>query len=155
MAQNTPLYGTTRSVPETDEENWGQEVTNLHLDQAKGLGGDDGISWLISGKGVHRATVTNNLTLGAAGTITQASAIHIIAGSAPVTLSATTSISNGVVDGQILYLLGHSGITTNTVTILDASNVVLNGTIVFTAHQGLILRWDATLTDWVELFRKF
>lgn len=153
MSQNIDYFGTTRTIPETGETGWGLEVTNFALDTIRAVGGTNGLSWLISNVPVLVFKSTNNLSLAAAATITQATPIHIVSGNGAVTLNSTTAVTNGVTDGQILVLMGDSAITTNTVSITHGANVQLNGNITLGAYTVLALRWNNTLADWVELWR--
>jgi hypothetical protein len=158
MTVNIDYFGTTRSIPETDEENWGAEGTNLHVDTVRAVGSvvdstTSGLAWLISNIPVLVFSSTTNLALGAGATITQSRPIHIVSGSGAITLNGTTAITNGVRHGQVLGLMGDSGITTNTVSITDGSNVSLNGNITLGAGHFLLLWWDSVLADWRELFR--
>lgn len=154
MSQNINYFGTTRVIPETPETGWGQEETNFNLDTIRAVGGDNGISWLISNVPVLVEKSTNNLNLGASATITQATPVHILSGSGAVTLNGTTAITNGVTHGQRIKLMGADTITTNTVTVPDAANVRLNGNMILAAFSVLELWWNNTLGDWVESSRK-
>ncbi len=78
-------------------------------------------------------------------------------GPAPVTVTATPSITAGTQEGQILYVAGTD--STNTVTLQDAagltgSGLQLNGTWVGQLYSTLCLYWNASATAWVEFARR-
>lgn len=147
MSYNKTLFGNTVSVPESGNPSVGVAATAILddlIDQA-----DASSTLLISGVVVpKRASTTTSLA--AAATLTQTHPVHRVSGSgAAVTLSGTTSIADGVVDGQILKLVGNHA--TNTVTIQNGSNVQLTrGDITLAQFDSLTLAWNSTQGDWTE-----
>jgi hypothetical protein len=77
---------------------------------------------------------------------------RIVGSGGAVVLSATPSINDGDLDGQICYVQGTSA---NTVQINDNTNVQLAGGANFVMGQGdmLVLAWDAGDSDWYEISR--
>jgi len=75
---------------------------------------------------------------------------RIVGSGGAVTLSASPSVNDGDIDGQICRVQGTSD--ANTVTINDNTNVQLAGGAAFTLGKGdiLILWWDAGDGDWYE-----
>jgi len=150
MSYPKTLYGNTVSVPEAGNKNVGVAATAILDDTIDGV---DGISMMTSGGNVTLKATSTTGTLGAGATLTKTHAVHKISGtSGAVTLSATTAITNGTVDGEFLRLQGTSA--TNTVTIQDAANVVLrDGNVTLGLHDVVEFRWDAAVADWIESFR--
>mgnify|MGYP006935484868 CR=1 FL=1 len=68
------------------------------------------------------------------------------------TADTTTPIEAGTTDGQELRLVG--GSDTDTVTVPNGGNAVLNGDMTFTLNSVLDLYWDDGQTKWVETGRK-
>ena len=69
-----------------------------------------------------------------------------LAASSPVTLNATTSVSDGYFDRQVLELVGTSDV--NTVTVIDGSNVQLPANVTLGANDSLTLEYSATDGIW-------
>lgn len=148
MSISQSLFGTTYNLPESRERKWGATVT-AYL-QNVGIALDAAFD-LLSNQPLITFPATT-ATYAASATLTPATIWHRIAGTgAAVTLSATTAIANGNSGGQLLVITGTDG--TNTVTILNGANTRLNGTFVCGLNDSIVLIWDSTLSDWVELFR--
>ena len=148
MALSKSLFGTARLVPETDEENWGGEVTGQLGDVLDG--GDE--FWQKSGANVVAQRKKTTLTPIASATITWTKTRHKVSGSAgAVTLDTTTPISAGAFDGQPLRLIGDDN--TNTVTILHSGNASLNGNVTLANGQFIDLEWDDDDSLWYETAR--
>lgn len=135
-----------RVVPETPEQDWGDEVTNQLFDMLRA--GD--FAFFVDGSGnlgVRLQSVASTLADGA--TLTPTFPVHRVAGSGgAVTLSAITAITAGTKDGQLLILLGTSN--TNTVRVLNGANTLLNGTVILGQGDVLELFWSSSLALWVE-----
>ncbi len=143
------LYGTSRDVPLTDERDWGNTMTNVVSDKIDGL---DGISLLLAtGKVLLKSEITT-ATIADTATLTPLTTVHRISGTgAAATLDGTTAITDGSIDGQWLLLIGNDN--TNTVTIDDAANTRLNGQVILTLGDVIILIWDSTASEWQEIAR--
>lgn len=149
MSITVSLGATNYIIPETDETDWGEQVTNFLVRTATML---DGVSALKSTIPVPLMKSTTS-ALAAGATLTPTHPTHRVSGSgSAVTLSASTSIANGTYNGELLRLEGDHA--TNTVTIQDASNVQLRGDITLGLNDTLDLVWDSTLGDWKETARK-
>lgn len=147
MSYPKTAFGNTYNVPEADDNNVGPDATAILddlLDVSDGLG-------FITGSGIiipYRKSTTS--TLAAAATMTPTHPAHKVQGSGgPVTLSGTTAIADGQKDGQLLTLQGDHA--TNTVSILNGSNVRLRGDITLGQYEAIDLRWDAAVGDWIEI----
>jgi hypothetical protein len=149
MSQNVTLFGTTYAIPETDERDWGSVVTNFLLKVGDGL---DGISLLLgTGKTLLKSEITVS-TVADAATFTPTTTIHRISGSGgAATLDGTTAITDGGIDGQYLMLIGNDN--TNTVTIDTGANTTLNGQVILTLGDTILLVWDDTASVWQEVGR--
>jgi|SRR5882672_6753165 len=150
MSILTTYSGNAYPVPETDETDWGETVTNLLVSEL--LGGNTTECVLTTAnQGAHRAVATST-TLAAASTMTQTYARHKVSGTpGAVTLSGTTAIADGTFDGQILIIQGASA--SNTVTIQDGANTRMNGNMLLALGSVLTLVWDLADSNWVELWR--
>lgn len=150
MSQNATYSGTTYPIPETDEVDWGETMTNFEVQQALGSNTTSCVL-ATANQGAHRAVATST-TLAAAATLTQTYARHKVDGSGgAVTLSGTTAIADGTFDGQILIIQGASA--SNTVTIQDGANTRMNGNMLLALGSVLTLVWDLADSNWVELWR--
>jgi hypothetical protein len=148
MAISVPLYGTTRFVPETDETDWGSEVTTQLVDVETAV--DTFVHRTAGNLFLHLNP--GSLSLAAAATITPTKPVHRVSGTpGAVTLSASNAIADGSQDGQLLTLIGSSDV--NTVTILDAANTNLNGPITLLNCHALELYWSSPDSVWHELNR--
>lgn len=147
MAVSVTYRSTTYSVPETDEEDWGAEVTA----QLTALlnGGDATEHESAASNIVAKEPVGADLTIAAAATITWTHNVHMVTGSGgAVTVDSTTGVSAGEFDRQKLTLIG--GSDTNTVTLAHAGNLNLNGACVLAAGHHVVLRWDNDGSEWIE-----
>lgn len=91
------------------------------------------------------------VSLAGGGTLTPSSTkVRIASTGGAVTLSATTSVAAGTIDGQTLIIQGTSD--TLTVQFDDNSNIQTEGAASRVLGLGdlLILTWDATAGDWFE-----
>lgn len=148
MGISQDLFGTTRTVPETGDRNWGSQVTNILLDLMRAV--DTGF-FLLNQNGVLRLNFQTE-TLAASATITPARFAHLVTGSGgPITLDATTAIADGSADGQMLILLGNNA--TQTVTVPNSANTRINGSAILALGDALGLFWNATDSNWWELWR--
>lgn len=151
MSRTKLMGGSSYTIPEDNEAagTWGADATSFLDDVADLL---NAISYLSAGQGLSIQTTTSS-TLAASATLTPVTECHRVQGSGgAVTLDATTAIADGVVDGQLLELEGDHA--TNTVTIQSGANVTLNGDIELgigeAYSRNLMLRWNDTLSTWVE-----
>ena len=149
MSQNVTLFGTVYAIPETDERNWGNTMTNFSVNLGNGV---DGAIFLTStGKALVLEESTTT-TFAAGATLTALTPVHKVEGtSGAVTLDGTTAIADGQVDGQMLRLIGTSD--TNTVTIDTGANTRMNGQIIITLGDVITFRWDSTASEWQEVAR--
>lgn len=133
-------------------------VTRVQNDTSSGNALDSIARW-SSGNEV-RVSKANTFTirspsvnsLAAAATLTVAASAHHVAGSGgAVTLSATTAISAGSYDGQLLYLIGTDN--TNTVTVPDSGNCNLGAARTLGAGDILVLMYviDDVADAWYEV----
>jgi len=151
MAIANTYRGIPFIVPETDEEDWGDQGTNMLV--ALLDGGDETEFTSVADDIVAKRIVGADLVIAAAGTITWTANHHVVTGdAAPVTVDAVTGISAGEEDRQPLRLVG--GSDTNTVTLEFAGNVNPNGPIVLRLGSTIDLEWDLTNTEWVEASRR-
>lgn len=143
------LFNVARQVPETREQDWGDQVTGILDDLIDGA--EAALTRDGSGNLLPKAPSASN-TLASLATLTPTAAVHKIQGSGgAVTLHATTAIADGTADGQLLLLQGaHAA---NTVTIPAASNTNLNGPCTLGLGETLYLRWDLALSAWYEITR--
>ncbi len=150
MAISQDYRGTTYSVPETDEEDWGAQGTTMLVAL---LAGGDSTEFTSAASNVVAKQISGaDLTIAAAGTITWTANRHKVAGDGgAVTVDATTGISAGEADGQPLRLIGTSD--TNTVTLAHAGNVSLNGTCVLRDGYYIDLEWVSADSQWEEVNR--
>jgi hypothetical protein len=146
MAISVSFLGTSYSIPETPEEDWGTTVTNFLVAVAKA----DNISTLV---GALLLLVLKSATTvpTASSTVTPTNNWHKLAPASAVTLDTTTAVAAGTTHGQLLVLSGTSD--TNTVTIIDASNVQLKGNVVLGLYDFVVLLWDSAVGDWLEVAR--
>jgi hypothetical protein len=144
------LFGSTRQVPETDEENWGGEVTGQLADLI------DGVEKHVvkSGSSFFSGATVATTTLAAGATLTPTAEIMRVSGNGgAVTLSGTTPIANGAKDGQKLVLKGTSN--SNTVTILGSStNMLINGDVTLADGDVIEFFWDGSASKWQERHRE-
>lgn len=152
MAVSKTLWGTVRNIPQTDEENWGDTLTNLHADTADGL---DAISGLA---GITPVPIekSSTLSLAAGGTIpavggTVTKAVYYVSGSGGAVTLGSIAIANGSVDGQMVRIIGTSD--TNAVTINHGSNTTQNGDITLSADDSILFRWNESASLWKEVNR--
>lgn len=148
MAVSKTLYGSSRSVPETPEEDWGSEVTTFLGDMIDGL---ENVSEKIGAAYAFvLGTDVDDTSLAAGATITPAGGKHRVAGaSGAITLNATTAIADGTKDNQLLLLEGTSD--TNTVTVPAAANTKLPAAVTLGDGDTLYLAWNNTRSAWVQL----
>ena len=134
MSTTISFQGANYNIPANGDEQWGTQVSNFLI---------------ATGQKLNRKEVTvvatNNGTLTAPTTTED----YIASAATPVTLSASTAITNGS-DGQILRIRGSS--STNTVTILNGANTTMNGSCILAAGDFIVFKWDA-LTFWTEVNR--
>ena len=148
MSLSQDLFGTTRTIPQSTEVSWGAQVTAQLSDLIYAA---DTLMMLVGTQGVL-ALKPATVTPAASGTLTPSSPWLRVSGSGgAVTLDATTAISDGSKDGQILLITGLSN--TNTVTIPDAANTELNGLAILALGESIRLVWDSARSLWVELTR--
>jgi len=149
MALPKTFYAVSRDIPQSGERNWGNTMTQVVADLIDGL---DGVTLLLA-SGVSLLKLESTDTSFAAGaTLTATFPAHRVQGaSGAVTLDATTAVTDGSIDGQLLVLFGVSD--TNTVTIEDAANTKLNGQVILTDGDCIILYWDSTNSLWREVAR--
>ena len=150
MAVSTPYRGTTYLIPETDEEDWGDTVTNLLVAIATAANLFQFTSAALNPVG--KANVGADLTISASGTITWTHNHHVISGDGgAVTVDSTTGIAAGEADRQPLRLIG--GHATNTVRIEDAGNTSPNGAVVLGLGHSIDFEWDDDNSNWIETGR--
>jgi len=152
MAISKTLWGTVRSIPQTDEENWGDTLTNLHADTADGL---DTITGLAGTTPVP-ISKSSALSLAAGGTIPSAGgtvtkAVYYVSGNGGAVTLGSIAIANGSVDGQMVRIIGTSD--TNTVTINHGSNTTQNGDITLSADESILFIWKNSASLWKEVNR--
>jgi hypothetical protein len=148
VAVSKTLYDVARSVPETDEEEWGGEVT---LQLGDMLDGADEVLHK-SGANILRRDQRVSSTLAASATLTQTKPVHEVQGTpGAVTLDTTTPIAAGAKDGQKLRLEGAHA--TNFVTILHGGTASLNGNVTLELGESIELQWDDDGSVWRETSR--
>lgn len=150
MALSVIFLGDTRAVPETDEEEWGGEVTDQLFDL---LTAGNRVFLLLAGGTIVEKEIRAASTLAASATLTQTAPTHEVQGSGgAVTLDTTTPITAGEEDGQLLRLVGAHA--TNTVTIVASGTAAgLNGNVTLGLHDSIVLAWDADNSTWEEISR--
>jgi hypothetical protein len=89
--------------------------------------------------------------LAASATLTAIRNWHRVSGNGGAVTLGNPAIADGQANGQILLLTGTHA--SNTVTLLDANNVRLNGNITLGLYDALFLIWDDTVGDWIEVAR--
>lgn len=149
MSTAKTLHADTINIPETDEVDWGAEVSAYQATFSEDL---DAICYQDADGNVFNRYKPTTTTLADAATLTPNSSLYRLAGTAgAITLNGTTAITDGEKDGQILVIKGTSD--TNTVTINNAANTDMNGNV--TLGDGDVIRffWDSTSSAWVEEYR--
>ena len=145
------LFTIAVSVPEENEEGWGQDVTTILTNLIDVIA-----ATATKDAGTSRFKLvlhqdSSAQTISASETIESDASYKRVVGDAAVTADATTAIENGSSAGQIIVIVG--GSDTNTVTVPDAANTILAGgaSMVLGLSDTLTLMWD--LSNWVELSR--
>lgn len=149
MSTPKTLHLDTIQIPETDEVDWGAEVSAFLATFSEDL---DSIAFQDADGNVFQRYLPTTTTIANAATLTPASSLYRLSGSGgAVTLNGTTAITDGEKDGQILTIKGTSD--TNTVTINDSANTSMNGNC--TLGDGDVIRffYDLTSGVWVEEYR--
>lgn len=149
MATDKTLHGDTISIPETDEKDWGAEVSAYQATFAEDL---EVIAYQDADGNVFNRIKWTTDTIADGGELTPATSGYRLAGDGgAATLDGTTAITDGKADGQLLVIRGTSN--TNTVRINDGANTNLNGYVILTDGETISLEWDSTSSEWVELGR--
>lgn len=148
MSVTKVLNQQTVTVPQVKETGWGEQMTNIAVTTIDMV---NGVCAFVNGNSLHVfGSASVSLTQG--GTLTPTNTVMKIQGSGgAVTMSASTSISDGSRADQILILQGDHA--TNTVTITDLSNVRLRQAVTLQQYENITLRWDAVVQDWIEISR--
>jgi len=149
MSESVTVLGQNYEIPETPEEDWGDEMTPWCVAVSTGINSVvtvDGADNPVLLEPVSTELLEDDDTL-----MPETPIVRVGGDGATATLSATTSISDGTVDGQKLVLFGTSD--TNTVTILHNSNVQLNGHVILADNDCIELRWSSTGGSWLEVTR--
>ena len=147
MSSTKELYGTTRTIPSTNETGWGSEVSSILEDVCDGL---NSISTLIGTTGILKflstsTSVTSGLSL------SQTHLVHLVTGSGgAVALNSTTPIAKPS-DNRMIVLIGTSD--TNTVEINPATDCHCNGQCVLGENDVWVGIYNATQGKWIEIFR--
>jgi|SRR5690606_4544088 len=148
MAISLPLFGTTRSIPVTRERNWGAQVTSILADLVRFA---NAAGFVVGDNGLLRID-GEALELADGATLTPTKSFHSVIGDGePATLDGTTAIANGVVNRQVLILVGAS--STNTVTIPSGANTALNGSVTLGLAEAIFLMWAESSSFWHEIAR--
>jgi hypothetical protein len=146
MSVSKSLFGATVNVPTRGEKGWGTEGTNILvqlIDFANGAGN------LVSGVAFVNQAITATVAT-AGSTINPTHNVIVITAASAVTLSGSLPVANRTSSfTNFVILIGTSD--TNTITILDGGNVLLNGDCVLGVGHCLSLVWDGS--QWIELFR--
>lgn len=145
MSITRTLFGQTRSVPETPEEDWGPEVTEILSDLLEAA---DGITFRDADDNVGERLQSADTVVTAGATLTPTAPRHRLTAASALSLSASDAIADGTEDGQTLILEGTSD--TNTVTVLDGANTDLNGLVILGDGECITLRWNETDSVWRE-----
>lgn len=147
MAITVTFRGVSFLVPETDEEDWGDQGTAQLVALLGGL--DDTLKESAAGDILNQDTVGADLTISTGATLTWTHNIHgIQSDGGAITVGAVTGISAGEFDQQKLLLMGLSD--TDTVQIDAAGNVDPNGAFVSQLGWWIEFRWDLTNSVWRE-----
>lgn len=146
MSISTAYHGVTYPIPETKDKAWGPTVTALIIGFCSDL---DSLSVPVgAGRSLVIPSTTTAVTSG--DTVTQTTAWHRLSGGgSSVTLSATSAVADGALDGVLLLLSGSA----NTVTVLHGANTTLNGDATLGVGDILALVWNATDSSWWEVWR--
>lgn len=146
MSVSQSLHGDTITIPETDETDWGAEVTAFLDTFAEDL---HAIAWQDADGNVFMKHSVTTTTLADGATLTPATNIYRLEGtSGAITLDGTTAITDGEADGQILIIKGTDA--TNTVTINDGANTQMNGNVTLSDGDQIEFWWDDTESVWQE-----
>ena len=149
MATSKTLHGSTISIPETDETDWGAEVSAYQATFAEDL---EATTYQDADGNVFGRIQWTTATIAGDGELTPATEGYRLSGSGgAVTLNGTTAITDGEVDGQRLIIKGTSD--TNTVRINDGANTSLNGYVILRSGEEIELTWDSTSSVWEEKTR--
>jgi len=150
MAISKTLLGTSREIPQSGNKGWGSTMTTVATDliDIANVNTDKN----AAGSLVNILTVDTQTPASAATLVVNGSLVRISGSAGAVTLNATTPITNGEFDGQILELSGIND--TNTVTIQsNGTNVKMNGDVTLTDGDTIKYWWDNTSTAWRERAR--
>jgi len=145
MAISKTFLDVARVVPQRPEKGWGAQITSLLVDFI------DSIGFFVyrvgSIFGLKAESETS--TLASLATLTATAPVMKVQGTpGAITLAGITA---GEKDGQLLEIIGLSD--ANTVTLLHAGNVSLNGDMVFGLRDSLFLRWDEAQIAWIDAGR--
>lgn len=144
MSTEVDFLGQTRIVPESGEDDWGDEVSEQLIDL---LTVGDFFFFRASGNLGFRLTSATQVLAGG-GTITPSAPVMKLSAASPITVG---TITDGSIDGQILILMGLSD--TNTVRLNHGSNCQLKGDVILGLYDTIKLRWDQTIGDWIDIGR--
>ena len=149
MSTAKTIHGDTVNVPETDEVDWGAEVSAFLITLIEDL---EVLCFQDASGNVFNRVKWTTATLADGATLTPDTSGYRLQGtSGAITLDATTAIADGEVDGQVLIIKGSDG--TNTVTINDGANTDLNGNVTLGDGDKIYLLWDSTDSEWGEVSR--
>lgn len=141
------LYGQVRTVPVTEDEEWGDDTTSQFIDV---IDGAEGTSLKKSSVVIPKVVNKAAAVYAAGGTIAPTHPEHVVSGDGvAVTLSAVTAIGDGSAVGERLVIRGNHA--TNFVTILNGANTLLNGSVTLELNDYIELEWNGA--DWVETNR--
>lgn len=148
MAFQETLFGTTRNIPATDERNWGAQVTSVLLDLIRSA---DALGFVVGEEGLLRVE-GGGMLLADGATLSPTKSFHSVSGDGePATLDGTTAIADGVVNRQVLILVGASD--ENPVTIPNGANTKLNGSVTLGQGEAIFLMWAQSSSYWHEIAR--
>ena len=150
MTISKTLFGASVDVPETPEEDWGDDVTGYNVSLI------DGVDASVAKSGstyYPKGSVASVTFTGTSDTLTRtAHKMRVQTNNGQQTLATSTPIAAGTVDGEELVIIGISD--SNPIRIQDGGTAAgFNGDINFTSGVTLHAWWDDTSSLWREIGR--
>lgn len=151
MSLPSSLFGESREIPETDEIDYGDPLSELLFDITEGLNA------LVQRIGTtnyvrHEGTPTGE-TFTAAQVLSVTKPLHVGAGTPG---AVTITLANGTHRGQLARIMCTHA--TNTITIVNSGNMLMRSDVTLELGESILLMWIGTgvtgiSNKWVELSR--
>ena len=149
MSVSKTLFGVTRTIPETDEVDWGDPTTDLLADICDALAT---FYHVIGANYLTRLGDPVSETFTAAQVLTVTKPLHIGEGAS---VAVTITLANGTVDGHVVRIMSTD--STKTITILNSGNMLMRSDVTLENGESIELMWISSsggiTSKWVELSR--